>query len=86
MNTKIILGTEMASERQAIIDSASHMTDETVYPRMLRYGDIELVLAKLERDYRDVSIFPEIREMLEELYRSWKRLLEEYKEVKKDII
>lgn len=59
----------------AASDSASHMTD-TVYIDMASRGDIEEAKAKLERDYRDIGIFPEFRNNLTELYEAWKKLLE----------
>lgn len=61
----------------AVSDSASHMTD-TVYIEMANRGERELALAKLERDLRDVSLFPELREKMIPLYQAWKNLLSIY--------
>ena len=38
----------------------------------------ENVLEKIERDYRDIDILPEIKNQLEPLYIAWKKLLEVY--------
>lgn len=61
----------------AVSDSASHMTD-TVYIEMANRGEREAALAKLERDLRDVSLFPELREKMTSLYQGWKNLLSVY--------
>lgn len=58
----------------AVADSASHMTD-IVYLDMANKGDLEGAKAKLERDYRDISLFPEIKEEITALYRAWAKLL-----------
>jgi len=67
----------------AFSDSASHMTD-TLYLAMAKKGsfDIKTILEKLERDYRDISIFPEMTQELKPLYESWKKLLEAYDNLK----
>jgi len=61
----------------AVSDSASHMTD-TVYIEMANRGERETALAKLGRDLRDVSLFPELREEIMPLYQGWKGLLTVY--------
>lgn len=61
----------------AVSDSASHMTD-TVYIEMVNRGEREAALAKMERDLRDVSLFPELREKMMPLYQGWKNLLTVY--------
>ena len=75
----------------AASDSASHMTD-SLYLNVIRNGavsntregSIKKALDKLERDYRDVSIFPEIKVELKPLYEAWKQLLSEYGKIKLD--
>ncbi|MBW3018236.1 HD domain-containing protein [Candidatus Woesearchaeota archaeon] len=63
----------------AFIDSASHMTDKNIYLDMVRvYNSYEKILGKLERDYRDLELFPEIKKELEELYIAWKHILLEH--------
>jgi len=61
----------------AVSDSASHMTD-TVYIEMANRGDREAAIAKLERDLRDIFIFPELRKEIMSLYQGWKSLLIAY--------
>lgn len=61
----------------AVADSASHMTD-IVYIDMASRGEIEDAKAKLERDFRDKGLFPELQEESRALYEAWKRLLEAF--------
>jgi len=61
----------------AVSDSASHMTD-TVYIEIANRGEREAALTKLERDLRDVSLFPELRDEVTSLYQRWKNLLTVY--------
>lgn len=61
----------------AAADSASHFTD-VVYIDMLNKMAKSEVQAKLERDWRDVGIFPELKDEVKDLYQSWKRLFEVY--------
>ncbi len=58
----------------ACADSASHMTD-IIYIDMAKNKMIKQALDKLERDFRDLSLFPRIKEQLTEVYESWKKLL-----------
>lgn len=59
----------------AASDSASHMTD-IVYADMASRGDVQGAKDKLERDYRDKGLIPEISNELDDLYIAWKNLLE----------
>jgi hypothetical protein len=62
----------------AFSDSASHMTD-SMYLNIVRdKGNTEYALQKLDRDWRDLAIFPEFRQQLEPLYNSWKLLIPEF--------
>lgn len=61
----------------ATADSLSHMTDGC-YMGMVIDGKKDLALGKLERDYRDVGLFPKIKKEIAPLYRAWKKLLETY--------
>ncbi|MFH0828752.1 MAG: HD domain-containing protein [Candidatus Kerfeldbacteria bacterium] len=61
----------------AAADSASHMTD-IVYIELLSKGLRKYVKEKLERDYRDVGMFPELQKSLTPLYRAWKTLVRVY--------
>lgn len=65
-------------------DSASHMTD-TMYLDMAR-GDKRAnqkfrVYEKMERDFRDLALFPEVQSELAELYEAWKVLLNAYEKI-----
>ncbi|MFZ2777841.1 MAG: HD domain-containing protein [Candidatus Moraniibacteriota bacterium] len=62
----------------ACADSASHMTDSSMYPSMLRDKRAVLTLEKLERDYRDTKSFPEVQEKLKDFYEAWKKILTAY--------
>ncbi len=69
----------------ACADSASHMTEPTIYLDMAK-SDKEnnnefRVYAKMERDYRDLGIFPEIQNELKELYQNWKNLIKSYEKI-----
>ena len=59
----------------AVADSASHMTD-TVYIDMSNRGELTEAKAKLERDYRDIGLLPEVREKMTPFYQAWKGLLD----------
>lgn len=65
----------------ACADSASHISDITIYADMVKNGKIEQAKAKLERDFRDVSMFPEVKKQLKPLYKSWKKLLGNYEKL-----
>ena len=68
----------------ACIDSASHMTSP-MYFNMMRdeKGKSEPeVWAKIERDYRDLAMFPEVQAELKSLYESWKIVLKNYENIK----
>ncbi|HLM83725.1 MAG TPA: HD domain-containing protein [Candidatus Bathyarchaeia archaeon] len=67
----------------AFCDSASHMTD-TMYLDMVRTdeeGKFPRTYAKMERDFRDLAIFPEVQKELAELYETWKGLLKAYEKL-----
>lgn len=62
----------------AASDSASHMTDINYIVHINDGWTKKEVLEKLERDYRDVGLFPEIQQEIEPLYKIWKKLIETY--------
>jgi HD superfamily phosphodiesterase len=68
----------------AFVDSASHMTD-TMYMKIARDDKANnqsfRVYAKMDRDFRDLSSFPEMQKELTDLYHSWQKLLKEYEKV-----
>ena len=53
------------------------MTDGC-YMDMAIDGKIDLALGKIERDYRDIGLFPKIKKEITPLYTAWKKLLEAY--------
>ncbi|MBP8961182.1 HD domain-containing protein [Patescibacteria group bacterium] len=61
----------------AAADSVSHFTD-IVYIDMANKLGKEEPLAKLERDYRDIGLLPELKSEIAPLYKSWKSLLSNY--------
>jgi len=67
----------------AFIDSASHLTQGIYFgiARKEKEGAKYEALPKLERDYRDLSLFPEMKEDMRELYDAWKKLIEVYQKM-----
>jgi len=61
----------------AAADSASHFTDGA-YMDMLINGYKRFVLKKIERDYRDVGLFPKLKKEITPIYRAWKKLSRVY--------
>jgi len=61
----------------AVADSASHMTDVN-YIVHASDGLRDYALEKLERDYRDAGLLPEVQREITPLYEGWKRLLSVY--------
>lgn len=62
----------------ACIDSASHMTDD-VYIDIARSGRFNFSLAKIERDFRDINLIPEIKKEIRPLYKAWVNLITKLK-------
>lgn len=65
-------------------DSASHLTD-SMYMDMAR-DDKSVkqqfrVYGKMDRDFRDIAVFPEVKNVLTPLYRAWKKLISEYEKI-----
>lgn len=59
----------------AVCDSASHLV-RSPYIRVQLSNGKESALGKLERDYRDMGLLPEVKEEFTPLYKAWKNLLE----------
>jgi hypothetical protein len=80
-----VMPESLEAKIMACIDSASHMTDFSIYSSMAKNdkesGEKFRVYAKMERDWRDVSTFPEIKKELEPLYDAWKKLIKEYEKI-----
>jgi predicted metal-dependent HD superfamily phosphohydrolase len=64
----------------ACADSASHMTWIT-YMDMLCRNDVDKIYGKIERDWRDIGLLPEIQKELLELYKSWLKLIKVYEKL-----
>lgn len=64
----------------AMIDSVSHLT-YIPYIEMINDGRGESALEKLERDYRDISPFPEVKEEITPLYKALKNLIIEMSKI-----
>lgn len=64
----------------ACIDSASHMTD-SMYINIMKQGRINYCEGKLERDYRDIALIPQVHNELTAMYNIWKKLIGEYKKL-----
>lgn len=64
----------------ACIDSVSHMTD-SMYIDIVKEGRFNYCMGKIERDFRDAGLIPEIKEMVEPIYRAWKELINRYAEL-----
>ena len=65
-------------------DSASHFTSDVYLLMMnddLKNNNSEddfRALGKIERDWRDLDLFPEEKEALADLYKSWHQLIKDY--------
>jgi len=80
---KDVMPETIEAKIMAFSDSASHMTD-TMYLDMVRTdeeGKFSRTYAKMERDFRDLAIFPEVQNELAELYESWRVLLKAYEKL-----
>lgn len=78
-----VMPKSLEAKIMAFVDSASHMTD-TMYLDMVRTdeeGRFPRTYAKMERDMRDLSAFPEVQEKMAGLYGAWQNLLKEYEKI-----
>lgn len=79
-----VLPKTLEAKITAFIDSASHMTD-FMYFRMAKEDkekkETLRVYAKMERDLRDLSAFPEIKDEMMGLYNAWTNLIQEYEKI-----
>lgn len=79
-----VLPVSLEAKIIAFVDSASHMTSP-VYFEMAK-DDKEnsrefVVYSKIERDFRDLSSFPEMKNELIELYKAWKKIIKIYEDI-----
>lgn len=64
-------------------DSASHFTDINYIVHLTddsKGHDRDYAISKIERDYRDLDILPNLKEELTPLYRAWKELFKVFPE------
>ena len=81
---KDVLPETLEAKIIAFADSASHMTQNDLYIWMAKRS-VDEAIAKLERDYRDLAQFPNLKEKASPLYLAWKNLLQTYEKVMWDI-
>ncbi len=81
---KDVLPETLEAKIVARADSASHMTDD-MYINIARDDKAAKhafrAYDKMERDYRDLAAFPEVKKLLTPLYRAWQRVITEYERV-----
>jgi 23S rRNA maturation-related 3'-5' exoribonuclease YhaM len=80
---KDVMPETLEAKIMAFSDSASHMTD-TMYLDMVKTdekGRFARTYAKMERDFRDLAIFPEMQKELSEIYEAWQVLLKSYEKI-----
>jgi len=69
----------------AFADSASHMTDSVYFDMasdLKSKGEsFEKVYGKINRDFRDLALFPEMQKKLEAGYHTWKKLIQIYEKL-----
>ncbi|MFA7253175.1 MAG: HD domain-containing protein [Patescibacteria group bacterium] len=62
----------------ACTDSASHMTGE-MYVSIAMAGKFDFLEGKIDRDYRDIGVFPELQQKIKPLYDNWKEFVSIYR-------
>lgn len=81
---KDVMPETLEAKIMAFVDSASHMTD-FVYLDMAKIDKQNKeefrAYAKMERDMRDLGIFPEIQSKMQDLYSAWHNLIKKYEEL-----
>ncbi len=68
----------------ACADSASHMTDSTYFDMSkddLKANNPFRAYKKIERDFKDLDLFPQIKKELEDMYFAWKNLISSYEKL-----
>ena len=80
---KDVMPETLEAKIMACVDSASHMTD-SMYIDIVRNGRFDYAFGKIERDFRDLGAFPEIKKELTPLYEAWKKLLVSMNGILKD--
>lgn len=71
---KDVMPETLEAKLMVAIDCASHFTG-TLYMFLLNYGkSVDSIVERIEKDYTDLSIFPEIQKTLFPIYEGWKKL------------
>lgn len=71
---KDVMPETLEAKLMVVIDCASHFTG-TLYMFLFSYGrSVDMIMEKIDKDYADLSIFPEIQKTLQPVYESWKKL------------
>jgi metal-dependent HD superfamily phosphatase/phosphodiesterase len=81
---KDVMPTTIEAKILACADSASHFTSTMYFDILQRQKNENTTYSafdKLERDYRDLTFFPEIKKELTPLYEAWLKLLKEYEKI-----
>jgi hypothetical protein len=85
---KDVLPLTIEAKIVACADSASHFIDFAYLDLIMCNKELNKnysALEKLERDWRDVSMFAEVKKKLEKLYLAWKSLLQEFETVNSQV-
>lgn len=77
---KDVMPSTLEAKLFAYIDSVSHFTWNP-YVEMARDGRVDEALDKLDRDFRDLNAFPEMKKEVEFLYDDHKKFLEDYQKL-----
>jgi hypothetical protein len=78
---KDVLPETIEAKILACADSASHFTFPPyldIARRTKLEGTKYNAIEKLDRDFRDIAIFPEVKKELTPLYKAWKKILQVY--------
>ena len=81
---KDVLPKTLEAKIISFVDSASHMTDYMYFDMVKDENAKTRVHAKMQRDFRDLQQFPEIKENLTELYHAWENLINTYEKFTSD--
>lgn len=80
---KDVMPETLEAKIMAFADSASHMTDTMYFDMVMadEEGKFPRTYAKMERDFRDLAIFPEMQKELSEIHGAWQVLLKAYEKI-----
>lgn len=81
---KDVLPQTLEAKIIAFIDSASYLTSYMYFDMAMSdkaKGEEFKAYSKAARDYRDLELFPEVKNELNGLYEAWIKLLNEYEKI-----